>query len=98
MNREESPSKTVMSWVVSSIMLDGDSTFWENGHLLSPKIVVMGGLPYPPPKVLWKGGEEMRRMNGPGKLKAHYMPKMRSPKLQRFYIETVREITIFVAL
>ncbi len=42
MNHEEAPSKTVVSGVVSSIILDGDSTFWEGEHLLSPKIDVMG--------------------------------------------------------
>jgi len=70
MNREEAISKTVVSRVVSSIILDGDSTFWEGGHLLSPKIDVLRGLPNPPPERDLKWGvHETSRMNGPVELK-----------------------------
>jgi hypothetical protein len=52
MDHEQAFGKTIVSRVVSSVVLNGDSTFWEGEHLLSPKIDVMRGLPNPPPKVL----------------------------------------------
>ena len=50
MDHEEALSKTIVSRVVFSIILNGDSTFGEREHLLSPKINVMGGFPNPPPE------------------------------------------------
>ncbi len=50
MDHEQAFSKAIVSRVVSSVVLNGDSTFGEGEHLLSPKIDAMGGLPNPPPE------------------------------------------------
>jgi hypothetical protein len=48
MDHEQAFHKTIVSWVVRSMMLDGNSTLLDGNHLLSSKIDVMEGLPNPP--------------------------------------------------
>jgi hypothetical protein len=45
-----------------------------------------------------KGGSYEERTQPPDLGGAYYMPKFKNPKLQRFYIEVMVKMTIFVAL
>ena len=99
MDHEQASCKTIVSMVVSSIVLKGDSAFWGGEQLLSPKIEVVGGLPNPPPEGALK--EKLHEKSGINRLilaKAYCMPKIRNMKLQRFYIQVMVKMTIFVAL
>jgi hypothetical protein len=82
MNHKQAISKTIVSRVVSSIVMNGDSTFWEREHLLSQKINVMGGFPDPPPEGAWLKEDTMvSGINRPDLRKAYYVPIIKSQKL-----------------
>ena len=101
MDHEQAFSKTIVSRVVSPVILNSDSTFWGREHLLSPKNNAMGGFPNPPPEGALKERRKYMKMNGvqpPNLEEAYYMPRIKNPKLQRFYIEVMVKMTIFVAL
>jgi len=68
MDHEQAFSKTIVSRVVSSVVLNGDSTFWEGEHLLSPKIDVVRGLPNPPPEGAFKERRKNMNMSGTNRL------------------------------
>jgi len=89
MDHEQAFSKTIVSRVVSSVVLNSDSTFWGGDHLLSPKNNAMGGFPNPPPEGALKERRKYMKMSGvqpPDLKEAYYMPKIKNLKLQGLYI------------